>query len=75
MMGLKAQLLYLIAWILRVPMDSLSDSTDLRSDLYLDQVDFDLMIFQLENYYDTEFSAEQIENIRTVRDIGNLLHP
>ena len=74
-MSFQAQLLYLVAWILRVPLQSISVSTDLREDLDLDRLDFELMIFQLERYYKTEFSSDQISGIRTVQDIGNLLHP
>lgn len=74
-MSFQAQLLYLIAWILRIPATSLTLQTDLRRDLYLDTVDFDLMIFQLEHYYKTEFSAAQIDRICTVQDIDDLLRP
>ena len=74
-MSFQAQLIYLIAWILRVPVQSINPSTHLRNDLHLDTTDFDLMIFQLENYYKTEFSTDQIDRIDTVQDIGKLLRP
>lgn len=72
-MGFQAQLIYLIAWILRVPKNSISPNTHLRNDLYLDTTDINLMMFKLENYYKTEFSTEQIEAVSTVQDIGKLL--
>ncbi|MDX1478783.1 MAG: phosphopantetheine-binding protein [Saprospiraceae bacterium] len=72
-MTFQAKLLYLIAWILRIPTQSISAQTDLREDLNLDMLDIELMVFQLERYYHTEFTSDQINGIRTVQDIGNIL--
>lgn len=72
-MSFQARLQYLISWILRIPEQKLSRGTDLFKDLDLDDTDFNLLIFQLENYYQTEFSGEQIHTINTVQDIENLL--
>ncbi len=72
-MSFQARLQYLISWILRLPEQQISDATDLYKDLDLDIVDVDLMMFQLENYYHTELSQDQIKNIHTVKDIGMLL--
>ena len=72
-MTFQAKLLYLIAWILRIPTQRISVQTDLRNDLDLDKLDIELMVFQLERYYHTEFTPDQIRGIRTVQDIGNIL--
>lgn len=72
-MSFQAKLLYLIAWILRMPVKRITNTTDLRNDLNLDSTDFELMIFQLENYYHTTFTDEQIRGIETVQDLGHLL--
>jgi len=56
-----------------MPEQQISDATDLYKDLDLDPTDVDLMMFQLENYYHTELSSDQIQGIHTVRDIGQLL--
>ena len=72
-MSFYAQLIYLIAWILKMPSTLIEDSTNLREDLDLDVMDFDLMIFQLESYYKTEFTTEEIAQINTVHDIEKLL--
>lgn len=72
-MSFQARLQYLISWILRRPEQQISDATDLYSDLDLDQTDVDLMMFQLENYFHTELSQDQIRNIHTVQDISRLL--
>jgi acyl carrier protein len=72
-MSFQDRLQYLISWILRLPEQQISDATDLYRDLDLDRTDVDLMIFQLENYYHTELSQDQIQNIHTVQDIGQLL--
>ena len=72
-MSFQARLQYLISWILRLPEQQISDATDLYRDLDLDTVDVDLMMFQLENYYHTELSQDQIMKVHTVKDIGKLL--
>ena len=72
-MSFQARLQYLISWILRLPEQQISDATDFYKDLDLDQTDVDLMMFQLENYYHTELSHDQVHNIHTVQDISRLL--
>jgi acyl carrier protein len=72
-MSFQARLKYLISWILRLPEQRISEATDLYRDLDLDKTDVDLMMFQLENYYHTELSQDQIRNIHTVQDISSLL--
>ena len=72
-MNFQSRLQYLISWILRLPEQQISDATDLYRDLDLDQTDVDLMMFQLENYYHTELSQDQIRKVHTVQDIGRLL--
>jgi acyl carrier protein len=72
-MSFQARLQYLISWILHLPEQEISDTTDFYRDLNLDTTDVDLMMFQLENYYHTELSPDQIQNIHTVQDIGRLL--
>ena len=72
-MSFQARLQYLISWILRLPEQRISDATDFYKDLDLDQTDVDLMMFQLENYYHTELSPDQVHNIHTVQDISKLL--
>jgi acyl carrier protein len=72
-MNFQARLQYLISWILHLPEQEISYATDFYRDLDLDKTDVDLMMFQLENYYHTELSPDQIQNIHTVQDIGRLL--
>ncbi|RLD21996.1 MAG: hypothetical protein DRI69_02545 [Bacteroidetes bacterium] len=72
-MSFQARLQYLISWILRLPEQRISDATDFYKDLDLDKTDVDLMMFQLENYYHTELSQDQIQDVHTVQDISRLL--
>ena len=72
-MSFQARLYYLISWILRTPTHHIANSTDFRSDLNLDETDIDLMIFQLENYFQKELTPEQIQGVHTVQDLGRLL--
>ncbi len=72
-MSFQARLQYLISWILHIPEQRVLSTTDLFKDLDLDDTQFNLMIFLLENYYQTEFSNEQIGMINTVQDIEDLL--
>ena len=72
-MSFQARLLYLIAWILKVPSQRLAYSTDLRNDLQLDDTDLSLMVFKLENYFEKELTEEQVSSINTVQDLERLL--
>lgn len=72
-MSFQARLLYLIAWILRVPSQKIAYSTDFRKDLELDDTDLSLMIFRLENFFEKELTEEQISSVNTVHDLGRLL--
>ena len=72
-MSFQARLQYLISWILHIPEQRVFSTSDLFKDLDIVDTDFNLLIFQLENYYQTEFSNEQIGMINTVQDIEDLL--
>ena len=72
-MSFQARLNYLLSWILRIPESRIVHSTDLYQDLDLDHTDVELMMFQLENYYRTEFSDDQVRGVSTVQDISTLL--
>lgn len=71
-MSFNAQLIYLISWILGLPLRRIVPSTDFYTDLDLDTYDFELMIFQLEEYYHCECTPEEIEGILTVKDLIQL---
>jgi len=72
-MSFQSRLMYLIAWLTKVPTQKIAYSTDLRQDLELDDTDLALMIFKLENYFEKELTEEQISNVNTVHDLGRLL--
>lgn len=72
-MGFYNKLIYLIAWILQLPMQKIVPSTDLRHDLELDDYDFNMLIFRLEHYYKVEFRPEEINGIRNVQDLGQMI--
>lgn len=73
-MSFSAQLIYLVSWILGLPLKNIVPSTDLKADLNLDGYDFDLLIFRLEGYYHCECTNEEIDKIETVKDLIELFH-
>jgi acyl carrier protein len=73
-MSFSAQLIYLVSWILGLPLKNIVPSTDLRTDLNLDGYDFDLLIFRLEGYFHCECTSEEIDRIETVKDLIELFH-
>jgi acyl carrier protein len=48
-------------------------STDLQSDLNLDEYDFQMLIFRLEHFYKIEFGTDEIQDIKIVKDLGELI--
>ncbi len=72
-MSFQARLLYLIAYLLKIPSQRVAFSTDLRNDLELDDTDLSLMVFKLENYFEKELTEEQVSSINTVQDLERLL--
>ena len=72
-MSFQARLLYLIAWILKLPSQRIAFSTDFRNDLQMDDTDLSLMIFKLENYFEKELTEEQVSSVNTVQDLERLL--
>lgn len=72
-MGFYPQLIYLIAWILQLPFNRIVPSTDLKRDLDLDDHDFQMLIFRLEDFYKVEFKPEEINRIKSVQDLGQII--
>ncbi len=72
-MGFYPQLIYLIAWILQVPGNRIVPTTDLKRDLDLDDHDFQMLIFRLEDFYKVELRTEEINGIKSVRDLGQVI--
>lgn len=68
-MSFYNQLIYLIAWVLQLPMERIVPTTDLKSDLNLDDYDIQMLIFRLEHFYKVEFAEDEIDQIVMVRDI------
>lgn len=68
-MSFSAQLIYMVSWILGLPLKRIVPTTDVYADLNLDSYDFQLLIFQLEEYYHCECTPEEIERIATVKDL------
>lgn len=56
-----------------MPVHRIVPSTDLKRDLNLDEYDFQMLIFRLEHFYKIEFGAEEIQNIKVVKDLGELI--
>ena len=72
-MGFYPQLIYLIAWILQLPTRRIVPTTELKRDLDLDDHDFQMLIFRLEDFYKVELGAEEINSIKSVRDLGQII--
>ena len=62
----------MISHALNVPASFLNPFTHLRDDLYLDSLDFQLLIAKLETSFQVYLSPEEVESIETVRDAGRL---
>lgn len=66
-------LIEFIAWSLNIPVSRINPHTDLVDDLYLDQIDRDLLIAALENRFGIYLSSEEVDRIDTVRDASQSL--
>jgi acyl carrier protein len=62
-----------IANELNIPVALLNPYTDLIDDLYLDNIDRDLLIARLERDFRVIFSVEEVEKIQTIRDAAQII--
>lgn len=62
------QIIDMISWALNIPVSRINPNTDLIDDLYLDQIDRDLLIAKLESRLGVFLSPDEVAHIRTVRD-------
>ena len=62
-----------VAWELNIPATMLNPYTDLTEDLYLDTIDKDLVIAQLERNFNVVLSIEEVAQIETIRDMSHLI--
>ncbi len=62
-----------VAWELNIPATMLNPYTDLTEDLYLDTLDKDLVIAQLERNFNVVLSLEEVAQIETIRDMSHLI--
>ncbi|MEO0339800.1 MAG: phosphopantetheine-binding protein [Bacteroidota bacterium] len=62
-----------VAWELNIPASMLNPYTDLTEDLYLDTIDKDLVIAQLEKNFNVVLSLEEVAQIETIRDMSHLI--
>ena len=68
MIATQKNIINLVSWIANVPSTQVQASTDIREDLSLDSIDFMLFIVRLENFFNINFSNEEVEAIETVKD-------
>lgn len=62
-----------IANELNIPVALLNPYTDFIDDLYLDNIDRDLLIAKLERDFRVIFSVEEVEKIQTIRDAAQII--
>lgn len=62
-----------IANELNIPVALLNPYTDFIDDLYLDNIDRDLLIARLERDFRVIFSVEEVEKIQTIRDAAQII--
>jgi acyl carrier protein len=72
-MSFDAQIYYLISWCLGISAGNITEETDLRSDLNLDPIDIELLLFQIENFFTIEFTLQEINELNTVEDISAIV--
>lgn len=68
-MELKNNVLRFISFNLGKRLNQICLSTSLENDLQLDSIDRLDLIFKLENYYDVQLSADQVEDVATISDL------
>lgn len=67
---LEHRLIEVISRTLHVPAAHIHPHTHLRDDLFLDQIDWLLLIAKLEQSLDVYLSLEEVESIHTIRDLS-----
>lgn len=62
-----------VSWILNIPSNMLNPYTDLIEDLYLDNIDRDLLIARLEKEFNVILSIEEVADIETIQDASRFI--
>ncbi|NRB62619.1 MAG: acyl carrier protein [Saprospiraceae bacterium] len=64
------QIIQLVSWILDIPSSYINPYTDFIDDLYLDNMERELLIARLERSLGILLSPEEVASIDTIQDIS-----
>lgn len=64
------QIIQMISWILDIPRTRINPYTDFIDDLYLDNLERDLLIAKLERSLGIVLSPEEVASIDTIQDVS-----
>jgi|TARA_B100001093_G_scaffold517630_1_gene599794 acyl carrier protein len=72
-MSKQEQVIRLISEELRIPKEKISLESNVFDDLNFDSLDSVQIVLELENVFDIDVTDDEIDNIKTIKDIVELV--